>query len=124
MKEELISKIEINARRIDIYARNGSGADFWYDENKHLFEIAVGIDDCWEIVHSSLIHEAIELSMTLNGNRYQSTRDYATSHDQYTFIMTHPEFSNICMQASYIIIPVFSKLKKIWQREQKNAKKK
>lgn len=59
--------------------------------------IFIGIDgNNWREVIGILLHEAMELAIMDLELRYTPSHDESNSADIYLFIMTHPQFSQVC----------------------------
>lgn len=121
MKQVIVGVFSCGAEDVQLVLREGSGGEFYCTPEKGaVARIKVGADSSWSDVISALLHEVFELQMTRLMCRYDPTTDYGRDHSSYLFVMTHPQFSNVCGRAAEFltaVLPSVSKAYKKWHRK-------
>ncbi len=128
MKQKIIGVFSIGFEDIQLVLREGTGGEFfnWPGEGE-IPRIKIGADyDKWKDVVAALLHEAAEFAM--NRLRCRLNRDYdmGGDHSGYVFMMSHPEFSDVCARVADFLAASLWQLHKewkAWKRQPKEKKK-
>ncbi|MBC8105771.1 MAG: hypothetical protein H7Z14_04205 [Anaerolineae bacterium] len=90
-----IGRYPLGMREVEVYARDGNGAEFHAARpSDGMAEIVIGLDrERWWEVFNYLLHEAAELVFADLAVRYRPTPDYANAADGFTFVFDHSKFS-------------------------------
>lgn len=121
MKQLIVGCYDFGVGQCELVLRAGIGGEFYVVPEPHRCpRIKVGADyDEWREVMSCLLHEIIELQMTLTGCRYNPAPDCARDHASYLFLMTHPQFSEVCARSAFFISEALPDLAKAWKKWKK-----
>jgi hypothetical protein len=123
MKQEVLGNYRIGLEMVQVALREGDGGEFYYfPEDGSTPRIVIGADNEFEDVLGVLIHEVGELSMCRLGLRYMGSEDMSNDHSGYLFVLTHPQFSDVCNRLAYAIATVQKDLKKAWKKWHKAEK--
>jgi len=115
----------IGSECIDLDIRAGDGGEFYFvPAMGEVPRVVVGIDDNFSGVLGVFIHEIFEYVMTKNRLRWLMTEDLSNDHSGYTFIMTHPEFSDCCNRLTEGLLSAQLDLEKAWKSWHKELKRK
>ncbi len=112
--------------KIVLYAKPGEiGGSFWLlSPNDTTYSIEIGIDEEREqTIYTALLHEILELSLTLQGKRLVPTIMLNPGHDKYVFNFTHTEFSEYIFCVSEFMLSAWPVVRKCWMDYQKKNKK-
>ena len=112
---KLLGTYTIGTRTVRVYTDKKSGnGSFNLGDNR----LVVGINakDWWEVVNV-LLHEATEMVMLDNRCRFAPSVDFGNSADCYTFIMTHPQFSEITGQVANFLVQILPDLAKRYNKK-------
>lgn len=116
MKQKIIGVYPCGGEDVQLVLREGGGGEFYVTPEKgHVARIKVGGDCDWDDVISALLHEAFELQMHRIGCRYDPTGDYGKDHSSYLFVMTHPQYSNVCGRVAQFLTKAVPALHKAWK---------
>ena len=97
---------------VDLYAltHQFGGCFFTNPDGKAPPRIKVSIEyDRWDSVVEVLLHEALELSMSLKSLRYERS-GVAGDASSYTFLFDHTQFVDLCDCAASFITPAMPRL--------------
>lgn len=124
-KQKIIGNYHMGFEQVQVVLREGDGGEFYgCPGNGNSARIKIGGDyDNWQDVVRVLLHEAFELAMFRNNARYEITGDVGKDSGAYTFLFTHPEFSNICGKVSELICECLPELAKQWKLRKKDKTK-
>lgn len=116
-------KTEMAGECINVFARLGfSGGHFNWEGNNLIHSkdngkrIIVGLDHpVWSHCLDVFNHEAFEWAAARLHCRLEITDWWSKTHSDYTFIMTHQQFSEVCLRASICTAPVLGDLIDIYE---------
>jgi hypothetical protein len=109
---------------VDLYARSGGDAEFRMQPEKGKnARITVGIDACWWVVFSSLTHEITELTYTDMGLRMVPGPDISRDNGNYTFVMTHTQYSEAMARVGLYLSMAVPDLQQYWKKKQPKGEK-
>ncbi|MCM2276404.1 MAG: hypothetical protein NDI75_16620, partial [Candidatus Didemnitutus sp.] len=79
---------------VNLVARDGDGGELYTAaQGGHPARIKIGLDDDWDDVAGTLLHEAMEFVMIRMELGYRPRTDWAGDNGATTFLMTHTQFS-------------------------------
>ena len=99
-------KSAIGGTHVRLTLVEGSGGSIEIDAG--IADMEIGVDDHWEGVMSTLLHESFELAMMMNNHRLQ--RESNPRLSDFCFYMEHNEFNRVCEEAGYFIAKVLPQL--------------
>ena len=108
--------------QVQLILREGTGGDFWYmPEKGSLPRMKIGADyNTWREVVACLIHETQEMLLDRNNLRFNPTHTISPrDHAAYIFIMTHPQFHDVCAKTADFIAVCLPDLKRAWGKWRK-----
>lgn len=121
MKQKIIGIFPLGHCDVELVIREGTGGEFYCaPEPGKIPRIKVGVDDRkWSFVVGVLLHETMELVMAQLKYRYDQADDYGRDHSSYLFIMTHPQYSDVCARVGLFVsecLPKLTKAYKEWNK--------
>jgi hypothetical protein len=123
MRIEVLGHYRIGLEIVQVDLREGDGGEFYYfPENGTSPRIVIGADEDFEGVLAVLIHEVAELSMCRLGLRFIGSEDLSNDHSGYLFVLSHPQFSDICNRLALAIVTIQKDLQKAWKKWHKPEK--
>jgi hypothetical protein len=93
------------------------GGKFWYshpDTNQPT--IHVGLNNKWQGVVATLLHEVAEAAAMQLEARYFHSQDYADDNGSQLFVMSHTQFSEIMGRVAWFLSPALPDLAKVYRR--------
>ena len=72
-----IGLYNLGMRKVALYGRSGTGAEFYAGPSNGTAEIVVGLDGDWRDVIVRIVHEAQEMVFANMGLRFSPSPDYA-----------------------------------------------
>lgn len=113
----IIGIYEIGWEKVQIALREGVGGEFYFfPDDIACSEIVIGADSpTWDKILARLLHETQEYSAARLQVRYFPREGLSGDLHAYLFVMTHPQFSEICSMAADCIYRCYDDLKKGWQ---------
>ncbi len=125
MKQKILGCYYLGHDQVEVVLREGQGAEFYLvPEGRLCRRVKIGADGSWRETLNSLLHEIMELMFCTMTLRYV-TSDYVNNgHDDYLFIFTHPQFTEIAARLSPFLIACQPDLKKAWRAWHKKPKSK
>ena len=114
----------LNHENVDVYYWPHSfGGEFYFAPdliNKPRIKIGVCYSTFEEVLNVAL-HEAYEAVMTWHRLRFMLSGGCGSS-DGYTFILTHPQFTEVTAKVAVFIADVYEPLRKVWLAEKKKTR--
>lgn len=124
VKQKIVGIYYAGFEQFELVLREGDGAEFYavpeHGENK-IPRIKIGADQGkWDDVIAVLLHEVQELIIFRLRGRYSPSDGISIDHAAYLFILTHPEFSELCKRTAEFISDALPDLAKAWKEWKKN----
>lgn len=121
MKQKIVGVYRCGPEDVQLVLREGDGGSFFtVPEKGHICRIKVGADEGrWPMVVTTLMHEAMELTMMRAGCRYTPSPDFGEDNGSYTFVMTHTQFSEASARAAMFVAAAMPDLRKAWKKWRK-----
>jgi hypothetical protein len=89
-------------------------------KQKMVPKITVGIGDReWWMVVETLLHEAAELALVMDGLRWQTADGLSRDHASYLFVLDHCQFCRMCARTADFITAALPELAKAYKRWRK-----
>lgn len=121
--QKTLGSFMLGTESVNLVARDGTGGELYTaPEAGHPARIKIGLDDSWDSVCGTLLHEAMEFVMIRMELSYRPTTDWSGDNGASTFIMTHTQFSEAIQRVgSYATkaVPALSAEYRAWQRRAK-----
>jgi hypothetical protein len=111
--------------QVELYALpDDAGGEFYFlPEPGRLGRIKVGIDyPEWDSVVAILLHETLEYLILRMERAYVSVGCISRGTDDRSFILNHPEFSELCSRAAMLITPALPDLGAIYAEHHRPTK--
>lgn len=115
MKSKLIGTYDLGRERVKLFLSPGCDGTLFLTPA----EIHVGCELEWTEAFDALVHEALEFAMIREGVRFDRSPDFSNSHDNYLFVMLHPQFAQVCARASGFIAACTRDLSRAWKESRK-----
>lgn len=121
MKQVIVGVYNFGTGNVQLVLREGDGGEFYFAPDKiSPPRIKVGADQPnWNLVVATLLHEILEMQMTLQGFRFSPAPDFANDNSSYLFVMNHPQFSEVCARSAMFVASALPDLSKAWSRWKK-----
>jgi len=109
---------------VQIVVRGGNGGEFWLRPEAGLCpRVKVGLDwQEWPECVSSLVHELMELFLTVRGYRYSKAPDIGNDHAGCVFHFNHEGLSECACFVSGIIAGALPDLSDAYKQRNKRKK--
>jgi len=121
MKQVRVGCYVLQPFQVEIYLREGTGADFYFQpEDGRLPRIKVGADNEWQNVVANLLHEAVEMQASMVNCRYQLD-NMDTASDRHVFVFNHYQFSLVVEAAGWFLSSCLADLAAAWKRWQRKG---
>lgn len=111
-----VGSYALNGVAIDMYLRDGRGAEFWsiYESGKPP-RIQIGAHGTWREVTARLLHESMELSLSMLSCRFEpDTRGSDAAN--YLFVARHDQFTAACENVGDLLAACLPDVAKAWKR--------
>lgn len=117
MKQKIIGTYRLGWVEVQLVLREGGGADLFFQPGDiHYARMKIGADqDSWGRIVGSVMHEAGEYVMSQICCRYYHNDDFTRGNDGFMFILTHPQFDDVCCRAGLFLAECESDLCKAWK---------
>ena len=125
MKQKIVGTYYLGFESCKLVLREGTGGTVWFCPGKgNLPRIEIGGDEAdWDQVLNSLLHDALEFSLTRANCRYYPSQDESNSSGQYLFSCDHAQFTKAVASLAFFVSSCQSDLNKAWKEWQKKKKK-
>jgi len=125
MKQKVIGIYEAGYYQIELILREGTGGEYYLiPEKGKCPRIKVGADYInWVEVVSALLHEVEEFLIDRMQCRYSPFDNLSNTLDEFTFLLNHSQFSDVCVKTAEYISKALPDLSKAWNEWKKNKKK-
>lgn len=117
MKQKIVGTYRLGDRMVQLVLREGTGGECYPlpGDITHS-RIKVGADtQCWGDVVGVALHEACELVGSAMHYRLAPTNMDADDLLSIVFVMTHPQFSEVCARAGGFLADCLPDLAKAWR---------
>ena len=124
MKQKIVGIYEMGYMAIELVAREGTGGEYYtIPEHGHIPRIKLGMDHTqWRDVVDVLLHETLEFAIDTKNGRLRPTYDTTLGHDNFVFLLTHPQFSDMCAKVAEFITTALPDLAAVWKKWKKRSK--
>jgi len=107
---------KLGSARMELSLREGTGAD----TNLSTGKMQIGADERgWNDIVISLLHEVQEVCMNQMDCAYRHYSYYGLSGSNFSFILTHEQFNEICCRSGDLIAPALPDLSRAWVKWKK-----
>lgn len=110
----------LGTNRVALFADpNNASASFSAPDDDQIGDtkMVIGIKASrWEKVLTGLLHEAGELTALELRLRYAPDVDFGEGCDQYLFVMTHPQFSEMTARVAWFASKVIPRLSQLYRK--------
>jgi hypothetical protein len=121
MWQKIVGSYDSGLLNIQVVAREGKGGEFFANPEKGCIpRIKVGVDyKEWGYCVDVLVHECMELFLTLQGKRYSKAPDLAYDDSEYLFSFTHGDLSACARLCSAILVQCLPDLADVYKKRNK-----
>lgn len=126
MKQSIVGTYRLGDEYCQLVLRAGTGGDFYaLPEHGHVPRMKVGADhELWGDVLAATIHEAMEFCLCRIKCRLYPQEDHGNDSLGYTFVMSHPDFSDVCGRVAWFLAEAVPDLSEAWRKWKKKGKAK
>lgn len=124
MKQVIVGTYQMGFESVELVLREDTGGEFYATPALgKVARIKVGADHrYWNTVVAVLLHEAFELAMDRMRCRLAPSNAVSKDLGDYTFILSHVEFSECCARVGEFVtaaLPSLSTAWKVWKKAEK-----
>ena len=117
-KEKPIGVFDAGTRNVELYIREGCGAEFHMQPSeKDQARITIGRDQEWLQIIGCLTHEIMEFTLANLGLRFSPAPDISQDNGSYYFSMNHTQFSEATIRAGLFLAVAIPALKKALKKK-------
>jgi len=118
MKQIIVGTYNLNHLCVQLYLREGDGAEFYlYPEKDKPPRIKVGAQGNWGEVFGRLLHELMEMQFELLQSRYRLCSDFSCDTAGVTFAFSHHILSMSCASGGVFLSQAVPDLAREWNKK-------
>jgi hypothetical protein len=124
MRQKIVGTYRLGHEMVQVILREGTGGDCYpLPGDINHARIKVGADyEMWQEIVGVFLHEAEELVASTLLYRWEQTNTDAGDHESLLFVMTHPQFSEVCARCGMLLADCLPDLGTAWKQWRKDAK--
>jgi hypothetical protein len=131
-KQYEVGRWQLGTRYVRLYVETESqdGAVEIFPEDEGTAKIIVGVDQDWETVVATMLHEAYELTLIDLNTRYKCKPSLSVESSDFLFVMTHNQLGEAHERVGAFVaktiqpmLLIYGKLDAEKKAREKNAKK-
>lgn len=121
MRQKIVGTYRLGGQMVQVVLRKGAGGKCYPMPGDIPYpRIEVGADqETWAEVVAVAMHEAAELVCSYLHYRYEPTNMDGNDLLSLVFIMTHPQFSELCARVGMFLAACLPDLAKAWKEWKK-----
>jgi len=118
MWQKVIGSYDSGMLNVQVVAREGTGGEFFMNPQAgSIPRIKVGVDYReWLCCVDVLLHECMELFLTLQGKRYTKAPDLAFDNSEYLFSFNHGDLSACARLCSAMLVQCLPDLADVYKK--------